>query len=77
MNGVRSLLGSFHLAAGFIALAAFWFPLFTRKGGRFHRTAGWIFVAAMSAILASAAIISTPIRRSRKRIGAEQRRLQS
>jgi uncharacterized membrane protein len=58
MNGIRSLLGNLHLAAGGIALLAFWFPLFTRKGGRFHRTAGWVFVAAMSAILTSAATMT-------------------
>lgn len=58
MNGIRSVLGHFHLAAGFVALAAFWFPLFTRKGGRFHRTAGWVFVGAMSVILMSGATMT-------------------
>ncbi len=58
MNGLRSVFGSLHLAAGAVALLAFWFPLFTRKGGRFHRTAGWIFVGAMSVILVSAATMT-------------------
>lgn len=58
MSDFRSVLGNLHLATGFIALAAFWLPLFTRKGGRFHRTAGWIFVGAMSVILVSAATMT-------------------
>lgn len=58
MESLRSFLGAFHLAAGFVALAAFWLPLFAKKGGTAHRTAGWVFVGAMSVILASAATMT-------------------
>ena len=55
METLHSFLGDFHIAAGFVALAAFWFPPFLKKGSRAHRTLGWVFVGAMSVILASAA----------------------
>lgn len=55
---MRSFLGMLHLAAGFGALVAFWAPLFLKKGGKAHRTFGWIFVGAMSIILASAATMT-------------------
>jgi uncharacterized membrane protein len=58
MTTFREFFSYFHLAAGAIALVSFWFPLFTRKGARFHRTAGWIFVGAMSVILVSAAAMT-------------------
>lgn len=59
MESLRSFLGDFHLAAGVVALAAFWFPPFLKKGSRAHRTFGWIFVGAMSVILVSAATMTT------------------
>lgn len=55
---IKSMLGTLHLAAGFGALFAFWAPLFLKKGGKAHRTFGWIFVGAMSIILASAATMT-------------------
>jgi hypothetical protein len=42
-----SLLLLVHATAGFVALASFWLPLLTRKGGRAHRWAGRWFVRAM------------------------------
>ena len=58
MNTFREIFGSFHLAAGIVALVAFWLPLCVRKGSRIHRTAGWVFVGAMSVILVSAAAMT-------------------
>lgn len=58
MEATRSFLGMFHVAAGFVALAAFWFPLFLKKGSKAHRSFGWIFVGAMSVILVSAAAMT-------------------
>ena len=55
---IRTLLGNLHLVAGFVALAAFWFPLALKKGSRLHRTFGWVFVGAMSFILVSAATMT-------------------
>ncbi len=48
-----------HIATGFIGLAAFWIPLFARKGGRVHVQAGRVFtycayVVTVSAVTASA-----------------------
>ena len=48
-----------HVATGFVGLAAFWVPLFARKGGRVHVRAGRIFtycayVVTLSAVTASA-----------------------
>jgi uncharacterized membrane protein len=56
---IHAILGPLHLAAGFVALVAFWFPLFLKKGSRLHRTFGWTFVGAMGFILASAAVMTT------------------
>jgi hypothetical protein len=38
-----------HIAAGSIALAAFWMPLVARKGGRAHRRSGWVYACGMGA----------------------------
>lgn len=39
-----------HIAAGTAALATFLVPMVTAKGGKAHRRAGWVFVAAMATI---------------------------
>ena len=31
-----------HIAAGVTALATFWLPMVTKKGGRLHRRVGWV-----------------------------------
>ena len=48
-----------HVATGFVGLAAFWIPVFARKGGRAHVRAGRVYascayVVTLSAITASA-----------------------
>ncbi|MGD2133329.1 MAG: hypothetical protein PVI23_11090 [Maricaulaceae bacterium] len=47
-----------HISAGSLALAAMLVPLLAPKGGRIHRSGGWVFVAAMAAVSASALIMS-------------------
>ena len=52
-----------HVASGFVGLAAFWVPLFARKGGRLHVQAGRVFtycayVVTLSAVTASAGRIA-------------------
>ena len=47
-----------HIATGFVGLAAFWVPVFARKGGRTHLRAGRIYtyyayVVTLSAVTAS------------------------
>ena len=39
-----------HIAAGVTALATFLIPMVTAKGGKAHRRAGWVFVAAMAGL---------------------------
>ncbi len=46
-----------HIAAGAVALLVFWVPLVTKKGGRTHRRAGWVYVAA-AATLATTGFLS-------------------
>jgi len=36
-----------HVTAGFVALLVFIIPLVTKKGGRYHTRAGWVYVGAM------------------------------
>ena len=50
-----------HIAAGFIGLAAFWVPVFTRKGGKQHRLFGKIFKYCAYFVL-GAAFFSITIR---------------
>ena len=55
-----------HIAAGSIALAFMWIPMFAPKGARLHRRSGWVFVTAMAVVsvtallLASARVIFDP-----------------
>jgi len=49
----RVLLG-LHIAAGAVALAVFWIPLVTRKGGTTHRRVGKLYTYAMLAAVAGA-----------------------
>jgi uncharacterized membrane protein len=47
-----------HVAAGTVSLAVFWLPLVTKKGGRLHRRAGWVYVVATAVLAASAWVVS-------------------
>ena len=60
---IASLLFEFvvwaHVATGFVGLAAFWVPVFARKGGRVHVQAGSVYaycayIVTLSAVTASA-----------------------
>jgi hypothetical protein len=46
-----------HIAAGAVALATFWLPLVSKKGGVTHRRAGWLYVGA-SAVIAVTGVVS-------------------
>ena len=39
-----------HITAGAIALLVFWVPWVTKKGGRTHRRAGWVYVVAAATL---------------------------
>jgi hypothetical protein len=47
-----------HIALGFLGLAAFWFPIFARKGGRLHVAAGRVFVWCAYVVTVSAVFSS-------------------
>ncbi|MEM7583933.1 MAG: hypothetical protein AAF560_11170, partial [Acidobacteriota bacterium] len=44
MELLREILRWAHIILGFTGLVAFWFPVFSRKGGKLHRAAGKVFV---------------------------------
>ena len=50
-----------HIAAGMVALTAFWSAALLRKGSKAHRRAGRIFLLAMVAILASIPLIAAAL----------------
>ena len=56
MPGFFEILRWGHIAAGFIGLAAFWIPVFTRKGGKNHRLYGKVFKYCAYIVLAAAAL---------------------
>ena len=41
---IHDLVRALHISTGFVGLAAFWIPVFARKGGRLHVGAGRVFV---------------------------------
>ncbi len=43
-----------HILSGFLALCVFWIPIATKKGGRTHNRAGWVYVWAMVCVSVSA-----------------------
>ncbi|SDN83664.1 Predicted membrane protein [Halobacillus aidingensis] len=49
-----SIMLTIHIIAGFSALAVFWIPLVTKKGGNIHRKVGWVYVTAMYTVAATA-----------------------
>ncbi|MEM1180747.1 MAG: hypothetical protein AAGM22_20545 [Acidobacteriota bacterium] len=48
-----------HVIVGFTGLAAFWFPVFARKGGPLHRRAGRVFMLSGYWVTGSAALSCT------------------
>jgi uncharacterized membrane protein len=47
-----------HIVAGSLALASMLIPMVTRKGGRAHRRAGWVFVSSMGVVSVTALLLS-------------------
>ena len=43
---IHSVLRMLHISLGFLGLAAFWAPVFTKKGGKAHVRAGKVFTAS-------------------------------
>ncbi|WP_228552262.1 DUF2306 domain-containing protein [Gracilibacillus salitolerans] len=46
--------GLLHIIAGFLALLVFWIPILVRKGGKIHRTIGWVYTCSMAMVALSA-----------------------
>lgn len=74
METALELLRMTHVGAGFIGLAAFWVPIFTRKGAKYHRLFGKIFKYCAYIVLAAAflAVGSHMINALQKGIGPMQ-----
>ncbi|MFY0543982.1 DUF2306 domain-containing protein [Brevibacillus sp. H7] len=51
---VFDLFRYLHILAGFTALLIFWIPIVTKKGGKIHVRAGWVYVGAMTVVAVSA-----------------------
>lgn len=47
-----------HVAAGFVGLAAFWVPVFARKGGRAHKRAGRVYAYCAYVVTVSAVTVA-------------------
>lgn len=47
-----------HVACGFVALVVLWIPLFSRKGGRLHRTTGKLYALFMLVVVVTALVLS-------------------
>ena len=48
-----------HVAAGSVALGSMWLPMVATKGGRLHRRAGQVFVAAMATVSVTALLLAS------------------
>ncbi len=59
MNELRELLRLAHIGFGFVGLAAFWIPVFTRKGSVGHVRFGTVFLWCVYGIAASAMIATS------------------
>ncbi len=59
MATIHELLRWLHVGAGFIALAAFWLPVFLPKGQRWHMRAGRFFVRAAYVVTSTAIMTAT------------------
>lgn len=53
-RAMKNLLLSVHVLAGTVSLISMFGPLVTKKGGRHHRSWGWVFVGAMSVVSVTA-----------------------
>jgi len=58
MKAAYDALVLVHALAGLVVLLSLPVPLIARKGGKAHRRAGWVFVAAMAAVALTGGVIS-------------------
>src|SRR5687768_12652744 len=55
---MTTMLLALHVAGGSAALLSMFVPLLSRKGGAAHRRGGWVFVAGMTIVSATAFVMS-------------------
>jgi len=55
MEHIDPIIRWLHVAAGILVLVTMVLPMVTKKGGRVHRRAGWIFVISMAIVCVSSA----------------------
>lgn len=55
LDALNEFARFFHIAFGSVGLGAFWFPVFSKKGGRLHRQAGKVFKWCAYVVLGAAA----------------------
>ena len=58
MTPLLDALLRIHVAAGFVGLAAFWIPVFARKGGRAHVRAGLVYTWCAYVVTLSAIVLA-------------------
>jgi len=55
MNQLDPIIRWLHVATGILVLGSMVIPMVTKKGGRTHRRAGWVFVISMAIVCVSSA----------------------
>lgn len=58
MKSVQTIVIVLHVLAGSVALLSMWLPMFSKKGGKLHRRAGWVYVWSMAVVSVSAIVAS-------------------
>lgn len=57
MDQAHGIFRYIHIAFGFVVLFSFWIPLFTKKGGKWHKLAGRVFAYTMFVALITSAVL--------------------
>jgi len=50
LNGIHQILFYIHVLCGSIGLIVFWLPMLSKKGTKFHKSFGSVFVYGMLAV---------------------------
>lgn len=58
MKSIQTVVIVLHVLAGAVALLSMWVPIFSKKGGKLHRRAGWVYVWTMAVVSVSALVAS-------------------
>ena len=58
MDLLSKVLTSGHVIAGFLSIVVFWIPVFAKKGGKLHNSAGQVYVKLMWLVVITAFLLS-------------------